>query len=67
MILDPPAPVIIPESNYTPPPPHALHIWNAQDLYFHKKIGDSSGIYGKMGFDRFCEPNLKKKINLDPF
>jgi hypothetical protein len=20
----------------TTPPPHALHIWNAQDLYFHK-------------------------------
>jgi hypothetical protein len=20
------------------PPPHALHIWNAQDLHFHKKL-----------------------------
>jgi hypothetical protein len=24
----------------TPPPPHALHIWNAQDLYFHKQVGN---------------------------
>jgi hypothetical protein len=38
----------MPESNYTPPPPHALYIWNAQDdLYFHQKIGDSSVIHGK--------------------
>jgi hypothetical protein len=25
----------------TLPPPHALHIWNAQDLHFHKKMGVS--------------------------
>jgi hypothetical protein len=24
----------------TPPAPHALHIWNAQDLYFHKQVGN---------------------------
>jgi hypothetical protein len=45
----------------TLPPPHALHIWNAQDLYFDKKMGESVPMDKKnCGFDPFCAPNLPK-------
>jgi hypothetical protein len=35
---------------HTPPPPHALHIWNAQDLYFHKKWVNRSTLTTKFVF-----------------
>jgi hypothetical protein len=41
-------PVIIPaESNYTS---HALHIWNAQDLYYHKILVIRPVFTEKIGF-----------------
>jgi hypothetical protein len=45
----------------TPPPPHALQIWNAQDLYFDKKKWVNRYVRIKnCGFDNFCAPNLPK-------
>jgi hypothetical protein len=48
----------------TPPPPHALHIWNAQDLHFQKKwVNRSTCIDSKIcGFDHFCSPLAKNSI-----
>jgi hypothetical protein len=47
----PPGPVIIPEFFDTSPPQHALHIWNAQDLYFHIKL-DIRPVFTENNYDR---------------
>jgi hypothetical protein len=44
----------------TSPPSHALHIWNAQDLYFHKKWVNRSVFTDKIGvLTTFVYKNLK--------